>query len=142
MKYEELILARHRFNDRLTQFLDLISRMDDREIEQALGRLLDTLKDAKTDFERAHVQLRGEVIQAYYALRKTGGTKQKASHIFRSKIPSDVTNSFPKKISIENTLSYRLRCATDATLISEDAFNALNQILERPVPEQVKLLAP
>jgi len=143
MKYETIIQEKHLFEDRVSQFLDLISRMDDREIERALGRLLDFMAVADSDYDKAHIQLRGEILQSYLKLRKAGLRKQRIGvGIIRDPVPRDDFASFPKRSYFDDPSDYQLRCATKAELITREAFRVMNQIIDKPIDERVKLLAP
>lgn len=143
MKYEDLIEEKHLFEDRTAQFLDLISRMENRELELALGRLLDFLADAKSDYQKAQIKLRGEIIQSYFSLRKTGAKSRRFGvGVLRKPVPPDLYWSFPRRKFFEDPYDYQMRCATEAELITEAAFGSINQIVDKPIPEQVRLLAP
>lgn len=143
MKYEEIVIEKHRFEKRVSQFLDLISRMDDHEIERALGRLLDFMTEAKSEYDKAHIHLRGEILQSYLKLRKAGLKKQRLGvGIVRKSVPYDLYTCFPPKKFLEDSDCYKLRCATEAKLIGEETFKVMNQIIDNSIDENVRLLAP
>jgi hypothetical protein len=75
MDIEQVVKARHDFEDRLKVFLKLASLLTDRELEIALGRLADML--ASRHSEQLHIQLKGQVLKSYYDLRKQGVRKQR-----------------------------------------------------------------
>ncbi len=70
MKVEEIIRARHEFEDSLRDFLDLASAMSEREIEIALARLADMLKEDQE--QEASIRVSGALLKLYYDLRKQG----------------------------------------------------------------------
>jgi hypothetical protein len=75
MDTEQAIRERHRFQDRVTEFLKLASRMTERELELALGRLLDMLEADPS--QSLQVQIKGDVLRQYYDLRRQGERKQR-----------------------------------------------------------------
>lgn len=74
MKIEELIRARHEFEDDVREFLDLASAMSNRELEIALARLADMLNEEKE--EEASIRVSGELLKIYYDLRTRGVKRQ------------------------------------------------------------------
>lgn len=87
MSIEQAVKARHEFEDRVREFLQLASLLTDRELELALGRLLDMISGRNT--EQFHVQLRGEILKHYYDLRKQGLRRQRRFTRWQFKASSD-----------------------------------------------------
>ena len=74
MKVEEIIRARHEFEDSVRAFLDLASAMSDRELEIALARLADMLREDRK--HEASIRVSGELLKLYFDLRTQGAKVQ------------------------------------------------------------------
>jgi hypothetical protein len=74
MSYEQLVRERHAFEDRLRNYLHLLSVLNARELEVALSRLADMLTHMG---DVPAVRIRGEVLKRYMELRAVGERRER-----------------------------------------------------------------
>ncbi|MGN6280352.1 hypothetical protein [Frateuria sp.] len=75
MSVEQAVRKHHAFQDRLRFFLMAAAVMTDREIELALARMADGLP---TTIDPDRLLFNGQVLKAYYDLRRSGQAKHRA----------------------------------------------------------------
>jgi hypothetical protein len=139
MNFEETIRAKHAFEDRVHEFLDLASVMTEREIEIVLARLADALP-GQTDAGRLQSLLKGKLLSTYLELRKTGEKTQRRK--FR-RLFGPEWKSLPQWKARERFNDYVVRCATEASVIPEGVtFDENAQTSQADMTKTVKLLAP
>jgi len=138
MNFEETIKAKHVFEDRLREFLDLASVMTDRELEIALARLADVIPQ-QTEARRLQSLFKGKLLNEYLKLRRSGGKEHKK---FRRLLGPD-WKTLPSWASRESIEDYFLRCTAEATVIPEGMSIEDNSVVtEADMARTVKLLAP
>jgi len=115
MNMEDAVRERHAFEDRVKQLLDLASMMTDRELEIALAKLVDLLNSQP--HQQEDIQIRGEILNSYYDLRRRGIKKQRklkrALIVYPDGLP-------PRDFKTETTFSdYLARIAATYPLLSD-----------------------
>jgi len=143
MSVEEAIRERHAFEDRLRRFLELVSWMDDRELEIALGRLADMLDSDPN--RQLQIRVRGEVLKTYFDLRRSGAKKQSsikrglARQGFKSWPTAMLPRDWRKR---ESESEWFVRNASTFLLVSDKLVAAPFTTDGAPVTDVVKRLAP
>ena len=138
MNMEDAVRERHAFEDRVKRFLDLASLMTDRELEIALGRLVDLLKTRSK--QRQHVQVRGEILNSYYDLRRRGVKKQRK--LKRALIVHPDGLFLLKRDRDQAVSDYLIGSAVTFQLLSGRQMSPPPAKTEQPLGEMVKLLSP
>lgn len=137
MSIEQVVRARHEFEDRLTNFLVLASIMTDREIEIALSRLADM---AKHMGESPEVMLRGHVLARYFELRRKNRRPQRA---FKRVIFFGVSGMPKYDSRIDRSPSdHYVRSIANFTLLVDGQIAPPNAADGQEIDETILLLAP
>lgn len=137
MNMEGAVRERHAFDDRVKQFLDLASMMTERELEIAIGKLVDVLNTQPQ--QQHHIQIRGEILNSYYSLRRRGIKKQ------RNKLKRALFSNFHDGLppwETETLSDYLARCATTYPLLSDRQKSPPPSKTQQPIEEIVILLSP
>jgi hypothetical protein len=119
---EETIRARHAFEDNVRFLLTVAALMSDREVEIALGRLADSVRE--TDEGSLQKLTAGEVLHAYLALRRTGAKRQRKLRRAVGWFPAGMPESLP----VESVEEYLLRAATTIRLLPK-------AVTSTPIPD-------
>lgn len=146
MTIETAIRERHAFEDRVRIFLELASVMTDREIEIALARLVDMLNEDRNEASRTNISLKGELLKAYFDLRRQGSKPQRKIKRTLQLIPADPQLCLPvRKANLwgrENWSAYLIRCTTEMILFHTSQIPPSASPSPPSPTDIVKLLAP
>lgn len=111
MSQELMAKARHAFEDRLQQFLVLLSVLSEREMDLVEGRLSDMIAHENSPL----IEVRANALRAYRELRRTGVRRERRfKRIFYT--PYGYAPPRSKEIN-ENPSMYCVRCAANFPIL-------------------------
>jgi hypothetical protein len=146
MSFEEIVRAKHAFEDRLSVFVFLIRNLNERELELALAILADQKNQKHDENKLANLRLKGELIQACLLANRNGEIK---GSMKIDKVLSKILRYLPQRkysgfwgIARESIDDYVLRCISEFRLLESAEILNQSSFSEQPANQLLRLYGP
>jgi|LakMenEpi03Aug12_release.lakeMendotaPanAssembly.Ray.scaffolds.fasta_scaffold1697775_1 hypothetical protein len=146
MSFEEMVRAKHAFEDRLGVFVFLIRNLNERQLELALAKLADQQNQKLDENKFANLRLKGELIQACLLANRHGEIK---GSMKIGKVLNKICDYLPVRkcswflmIPEESIDDYALRCVSEFRLFKSAEVLNQSSFSEQPANQLLRLYGP
>jgi hypothetical protein len=146
MSFEEMVKAKHAFEDRLSVFVFLIRNLNERQLELALAILADQQNQKLDENKLSNLRLKGELIQACLLANRNGEIK---GSMKLDKVLKWISMYLPQRkylgfwgIARESIDDYALRCVSEFRLFKSAEVLNQSSFSEQPANQLLRLYGP